>query len=224
MKKNYFITALYSRKIIFLLISLISSFTIVRGQIPQTAFELTKTNKLYVGLDNSLNIVSLNKFDSISFSNGIVEPNKFLPTQSMSFIITPEFVDEYGDGLVTIYRNNKPLDSMHFRSLMTPIPTVKIAGINQGFLQKEILRIQRMLSATLDNFDFDIRFKVHSFQMVTSLNGQQKTLTSNSYQFTGEQKAIFNQLSSGDTLLFNNVYIDGPGGIRLAQPAKFIIE
>ncbi|MCF8357836.1 MAG: hypothetical protein K9H26_03700 [Prolixibacteraceae bacterium] len=220
MKNNYSILSPYFKSIGIIFILLIFSFITTIGQIPQTDFRLQKLNNLYVGVDNPLDIVSMNEFDSISFSNGTIIPNKFSPTKSMSFLITPDKVDNSGESKVTIYLNGNPLDEMNYRSILTPLPKVQFARKSN----RATFCVECNLEAVMKDFDYDVHFEIISFDLVVIINGEQIMLTSNSNKLTHQQKAILYQLTTGDTVFLENIKVTGPGGIRSAEPIKVVVQ
>ena len=87
-----------------------------------------------------------------------------------------------------------------------PDPVARVGGISSGDIPRTTLRAQQLVSATLENFYFDMRFIVTSFEMsVPGQGGMTTVLASNSYRFTDEQKRLLNSLNSGDKVLIESI-------------------
>jgi hypothetical protein len=67
------------------------------------------------------------------------------------------------------------------------------------------------LVAELENFDFDLSFRIAEFR-VSTVNEQGKVVeaTSNDNKFTVEQKKILNQCIIGQKVYFENIKAKGP--------------
>jgi gliding motility-associated protein GldM len=98
-----------------------------------------------------------------------------------------------------------------FRIKKVPDPVCYV--VNQKgdiYVSKAQLAAAQTVQARLENFDFDIKYNVTSFEMVASANGLTKTYKSSGPNFTPEMKSIMAQLNHGSHLIIQEVHCQGP--------------
>jgi gliding motility-associated protein GldM len=179
---------------------------------PSAVVSPDKMNVLYIGVDNPVSIsapgvpkesikVSFTA-GSISGSNGhyIVKPNN-APGTMGKFTITGE------KGMV--------LGSSEFRIKRIPDPKPRFAGKSGGATSAANIKAQDAVFAILDAFDFDARFNVTRFNLIV-INKRQDPIN---YSTTGntlspQMRQALNSITSGSTVVFNNISAVGPDGTR----------
>lgn len=179
-----------------------------------TAIAPTKMNILYLGADNPLSIAVSEVPDSkltVTISNGTIrkEGAGYIanPGQEGSAIIQV-FAEVNGEKVLTC--------SMEFRVKPIPDPIAKIAGRKAGPISKKKLLEQKTVDVFISNFDLDIRFTVTGFKVSTTIHGFVQEVTSESNKITEEQKSLFQELSVGSKVYFEDIKAVGPDG-RLRQ-------
>lgn len=186
----------------------------------------TKMNVLYIGVPNPLEIaasdIPIDKIQ-VSISDGsIAKDNR----KAGSYIAQ---VRKPGTVTIKITANIDGqilnLGSKEFSVKKTPDPIAYIANKRGGTIDKSELLKQEGIKAVIENFDFDMRFNVISFNVSATIRGFLKEEPSSSADFTPEQKAIIEQAPSGGKVYFEDIKAKGPdGSIRSLGTIAFKIK
>ena len=112
--------------------------------------------------------------------------------------------------------SNKPMGNFEFRIKPVPDPVANFAGkrsgdANMAVSKSAVLAAQGVL-AEMVNFDFDLKFKVISFEMSMTINGVEATAKSNGNMVSGEQKTYIGKMKGGSKIYIDNVKVVGPDG------------
>ncbi len=172
----------------------------------------TKMNVFYVGVDNPVDVsvagVQPEKV-SIGISNGKSRKGK----GDGSYIINPK---RPGNSFVSVYANiegdKKMIKRQEFRVKLVPDPVAKVAGKKSGGIAKNFLLAQVGVGAEMENFEFDLKFRVIEFTVSTTINGFLKEATSKSYKFSKAQKDLIRALNKGQKLYIEEIKAVGPDG------------
>jgi hypothetical protein len=81
-----------------------------------------------------------------------------------------------------------------------------------GRINKNLLLAQKAVIAKMDNFDFDLTFRVTSFTVSTIKSGYLQFVDSESASFTTEQKGLIESAGVGSAVMINNIQAKGPDG------------
>lgn len=175
-----------------------------------TAVAPTKMNVLYLGVDNPLSIaVSGVPNDKIfpSITNGTIRKI------GNSYIVNPR---QLGDNLITITVDvdgkKVVTGSMCFRVKPVPDPVAKVAGRKTGVIDRNLLLAQNIITAEMENFDFDAKFTIVEFTVSAIINGHAIYIVSKSNKITNEQKDLIKGIKAEDRVLFYNIKALGPDG------------
>jgi len=68
------------------------------------------------------------------------------------------------------------------------------------------------VQADLENFDFDLKFRVISFTVSATINGFEQSKPAKGYRFTGAQIALMKKVRPGSKVYIENVKAKGPDG------------
>ncbi|MBN2807336.1 MAG: gliding motility protein GldM [Prolixibacteraceae bacterium] len=176
---------------------------------PAVTISPTKMNVLYKDLKNPIDIavpgIPSDKLRPV-VTNGTIYKEGDL------WIIEPSDLDNLGERTKVIVNaelngSQRPMGEMVFRVKRVPDPKATVAKMSSGAIPREQLRLQQIVSATLEDFDFDLSFEVTKFDMsVPTSGGLTTTLHSNSFRFTDEQKRLLNGLGAGDKVSFENIF------------------
>src|SRR5690606_21100178 len=97
----------------------------------------------------------------------------------------------------TIDGKTQNMGSTHFRVKRIPKPTARVAGKEGGAISAAQLRGQTVVSAALDNFDFDAKFRVTKFNMyIQKPRVDGIALASSSNAFTSQMTSALGDLTS----------------------------
>ena len=175
---------------------------------PNATVSATKMNVLFKNLANPISIsvpgvphekikpICTNGKMSKSGEDWVIEPNELdYNGQKTKVIVYAEL-----DG------KDRIMTEQSYRVMKVPDPVAKVGGISSGDISRDKLRLQQLVSATLEDFYFDMKFIVTGFEMsVPGQGGMTTTLSSNSYKFTDEQKRLLNSLNTGDKVWIENI-------------------
>jgi gliding motility-associated protein GldM len=178
----------------------------------------TKMNVFYVGVDNpvDVSVAGVRPEDvSVTITNGTIKKKK-----GGSYVVNPR---RPGNSFVTVLANidgkKNAMGKREFRVKRVPDPVAKVAGIKGGGIKKAILIAQVGVAADLENFDFDLTFRVTQFTVSASVQGFRKDAKSKNYKFTNAQKQIIRSLSTGQRLYIEDIKAVGPDGSTRSLPA-----
>ncbi len=202
-----------------------SSYTVAQ---PNVVISPTAMNILYTGLDNPLDIsvpgVPAERIRATS-SNGTLKKGTVIygnrtfrgtwvatPTSSRSnAIITVR--EQMTDGRVQIH------GGIEFRVKDPPPPVAKVAGLKEGTISKSNLLAQIGVVAEVEDFDFDVKYIVTSFDVEVNIRGYFSGEHSSNYRIVQKQKDMIQQLRRGNTVMFTNIRAVGPAGNQHKLPA-----
>lgn len=191
---------------------------------PQAVISPTKMNVLYIGVPNPIDIsVSGFRADQISANisqgslskaaTGYVAQVKTVGTATISVSVK----DEYG--------KVRPMGNMLFRVKRVPDPVPMVNKQKGGKITKGQLLTQTGVKAELENFDFDMKFDVISFNLSATLKGFVEEKPSSSARFTPDQLSLIQRVPSGQSIYISDVRAKGPDGkTRDIGTIKFKIQ
>jgi len=169
---------------------------------PKFIISADKMNVLYAGIENPVSIAISNvptKKITASIDNGTI-------TQSGDhWIVTPT---SPGTATITAIVNvNGGINSisMNFKVREVPLPIAKVAGKSGGEINKSDLANTRGVIAQLEDFNFDIIYRVEAFTVTVLTSQVERSFTSNSAAFTPEQKTLFQSLEAGQKVIISNI-------------------
>jgi gliding motility-associated protein GldM len=178
----------------------------------------TKMNVFYIGVDNPVDVsvagVPPENVD-INMTNG-----KAKKRRGGSYIVNPR---RPGNSLVRVYAKidgkRRSMGQKEFRVKRVPDPVATINGQKGGGISKNVLIAQVGVAAEMENFDFDLKFRVTEFTVSATIGGFLKEATSKNYKLTKEQKSIIQSLSKGQRIYIQDIEAVGPDGSVRKLPA-----
>lgn len=195
---------------------------------PSATISPTKMNVFYMNIANpiSVSVPGVASSDiKVSMSNGkIVGENGGLmvyPTaEDLTGKKTEIFVDANVNGKTT------RVATMAFRVKKVPDPVAQVAGQNGGVIRKEAMVAEQGVFAELVDFDFDLKFKIASFDVTMVGNGGYNvTLKSSSARFTPEMKDAISKQQTNSVIYIDNIVAKGDdNSTRTLRPVSFKIQ
>ncbi|MFO7843742.1 MAG: gliding motility protein GldM [Bacteroidales bacterium] len=191
---------------------------------PNLVVSPTRMNVFYVGVDNP-----------VSISIAGVPGNKIAPSITNArirkrsdgeYIVNPT---RPGNSIVSVQAEidgvMKNMGTAQFRVKPLPDPVVKVAGKQGGKIAKNVLAAQAGVFAEMENFDFDLEFKIIEFTVSTTDRGGffigEK---SENNVFTQAQLDLINNLRRNSRINIEDVKAVGPDGkVRNLPPIVFEI-
>lgn len=171
-------------------------------------------NVLYIGVDNPISISA----------PGV--PVEGLKIAGNGVSLTPKGNGKYiarvtnaGDVSLavtaTIDGKSQNLGSSTFRVKRIPKPTARIAGKEGGRISAAQLRGQTVISASLDNFDFDAKFRVTKFNMYISKPRVDPIgpYAASGNEFSAQMKSALAGLTAGSVVMIYDINGVGPDGV-----------
>ncbi|MCH2045843.1 MAG: hypothetical protein MK212_17125 [Saprospiraceae bacterium] len=184
----------------------------------------TKTNVLYIGMDNPIEIVTKDR-----------------STENLKLAIKGGTITKGGNGwtvrvhkpgkaVLTVVHPTKGKFEFTFQIKRVPTPLVVLTnGEVDGAISASSMRVQEGLMAKLKEFPFDCSCAVQSYTLYYIPKGGEKVELQGigGKIFTGKIKNLLTtKVKSGDMVLFQNVKVRCPGDMvnRQANGLSFIIK
>lgn len=185
-------------------------FTVAK---PFATVSPTKMNVFYIGVPNPVEVsaAGVRAQDlTVSMSAGSITGS------GGKYTVT---VASQGKVTVNVGVKGKTLASQEFRVKIIPDPVAKVGGKPGGIMSAAEMRAQNGLSAILENFDFDAKYDVLSYQ-VTYVAKRQDPVSAicNGPYFSAGVKSFQGQMKPGDTVYFEDIKVKGPDGTTRKIP------
>ena len=105
------------------------------------------------------------------------------------------------------------LGSQQFRVKALPTPKAYVKGKGGGNVQLEFIESAGAIETQLEDFVFDVKFRVVRFA-ATFINPRSDavTLQNSGGSFSGQVKGALNSLKPGATVIFKDIVCEGPDG------------
>jgi hypothetical protein len=209
------------------LLSLLIFFFTTSVNAQAAAVSADKMNVLYAGIDNPVTIVSANcPCNKIKVHTNIGS----LTGRDCKYLFK---ADKQGQASISVSRIGAPSNKItvwQFRVKAIPDPIFKIGpyGMESSFsINANVLSAQQYVRAELENFDFDVRFRIDSFRVkiLSSDSCKIKSYSIGSNRLPDEVRTNFKQLNESDIIVFDKIFAMGPDGIkRQLKPLILTIE
>jgi len=178
---------------------------------PAAVVSPTKMNVFYIGVDNPVEIsvpgVPAEKIKP-SMSGGSLAGGKGKYTVKVTK--GPKVTINVS---ADINGKNTSMGAFEFRVKQVPDPVAYFAG-KKGVdvISKSALLASQGVIANMENFDFDLKFIVISFDMSMTINGAEVTVKSNGNACSPDQKTYLQKVKTGAKVYIENVKVKGPDG------------
>jgi gliding motility-associated protein GldM len=197
-----------------------SSYTV--GE-PNVICSPTAMNVMYMGIPNPLD-VSVPGFSpnqiSINVVNGIQTTERVKNSKGEDFrgtyFIKPTSTSQDVQIIVSTKDANGKLNTYKpytFRVKPLPKPEGVFGGKNSGTIPKNTALAQTGVFAKLNDFDFDLVYKVTGFSVFYSGRLGEFEEFSTSGNLTQKQKDLINSMTRGQTLIIKNIKAVGPDNL-----------
>jgi len=179
---------------------------------PSVSVSPTKMNVFYIGVDNPVEVTAAGTpADQVKAS---VRGGKMIPKGNSKYIVR---VTKPGKTVVTVSANGRNLGSKEFRVKTLPNPVTTIGAPSSKFFKggnipKSTLLALSGINATMENFEFDLRFTVTQFVVSCSIGGFDESAKSRGRKFTSQQKAIIRKAKKNTRVIIEGVRAQGPDG------------
>lgn len=179
---------------------------------PNLVVSPTKMNVFYVGVDNPVSVsiagVPGDKI-SPSITNAVIRKQR-----DGEYIVNPK---RPGNSLITVRAEidgvDKSMGTASFRVRALPDPVVKVAGKKGGKITKNVLAAQAGVFADMENFEFDLEFKIVEFTVsTTDKGGYYIDAKTKGNAFTKQQYELIKGQRPGSRINIEDVKAVGPDG------------
>ena len=184
--------------------SFTADYTVER---PTATVSATKMNVFYIGVDNPVSISapgvpSEDLIPSISAGAELVQQ----PDGSYVVDVEPGTQDVTVTVDARVGGQIQQMSQSHFRARTVPDPVAYIANRREGRIDREVLTQVGRIAARMERFDFDMDFRVGSFEMTTVVAGEfRRFRQDNSDRLTDEMIRIINNARSGQEVTFRSI-------------------
>jgi gliding motility-associated protein GldM len=170
-------------------------------------------NVFYIGVDNPVDIsVPGIPADKIfpNIDNGAIKQ-----VGKGSYIVNPSRAGQNANVsvLAEIDKAKKNMGTKTFRVRIVPDPVAKVYGIKgSGGIDRNVLLAQTGVVAEMENFEFDLAFRVTEFTVSTVVGGFTTDKSTKSNRFSQEQYNLIKQTSKGQKVYIEGIRAIGPDG------------
>lgn len=184
---------------------------------PSMAVSPTKMNVFYIGVENPVDIsvagaAPTDVNATISGGGGSIQ-NK----GQGHYIVKVASGNECSVNVSVKTKGgaSKSMGSMKFRVKKVPSPQASYAGVvGDGKVSKGELLNAGGVIPRLEDFVFDLKFPVVSWNMSIFVNGVYADYSANGASTTGAMKEILNKVKPGQKVLIEEVKVQAPDGVR----------
>jgi hypothetical protein len=205
------------KKILFIVPIFLTMFCIQAQSDSLVASISTQLNNvLYIGIDNEVTIGTSNLCNqqaNVSISCGSIsyfENGKYKVRIKESCGSKTTISITYGtDGKTNTVKEE-------FRIKKVPDPIAKIGGKRGGKVDKTWLCAQTGIIASIEDFEYDIPYKVISFTLsFKDKNGWLNDIRLNADKFSAQIFEVIKTSNTGDEIYFDEIHAKGPDGILM---------
>lgn len=180
---------------------------------PTVTIAATKMNVLYVGVENPLSIsvpgVAPDKVQASGTNCTLTSKGK---GEYVAKVTSPGQIATI-NVMADINGEKKNMGKQEFRVKGVPDPVPAMGKKKGSFLiSKSELVAQSGIQAELENFAFDLKFDVMSFDISAKVGEFIVTKSATGNKFTDDMRNVFGKLSKGSKIYVENVKAKGPDG------------
>jgi gliding motility-associated protein GldM len=179
---------------------------------PSAVVSPDKMNVFYIGVDNPVSvsvpgIPSKNIRIGISAGSLNGTSGKYVARVTSPGMVTVTVSAEIFPGKTEV------LSRTQFRAKRIPDPIAKFSGRSGGGVPTVALKAQDAIYATLDNFDFDARFKITRFSLIIANPRESASVqVTSGNALSNEMQASLSSIKPGSHVIFDNIIAVGPDG------------
>jgi len=191
---------------------------------PSAVISPTKMNVFYMGIpdgnpvDISVPGVPSDKITA-TINNGTIKPT------GNGWVVFPEKQGPASISVIAEIEGKKiQIGKKDFRVKPVPDPVAKMSGSKGGGLSKEVMLAAPFILADMENFDFDLKWKIISFKMEITVGGYNRESISKSSRLSNEQTASLTNLQRGQRVTFSDIKAQYGNQVRDLAPITFTLK
>ncbi len=178
---------------------------------PNVVISPSKMNLFYEGVDNPVEI-SAPGIPSENLRLNIT--NARIVKQGADYVVRPNTGSSGKEAVISVSADIdgkvQSLGNKKFRIRRVPDPVAKVNNQIGGLIPKAVLLAQMGIMADMENFEFDLKFRVTKFTVSTTVGGYVQEQVSNSSMFTEEQKDLLRRSARGQRVFISDIEAVGP--------------
>ena len=182
---------------------------------PALVVSPTKMNVFYRGVPNPVEI-SVPGVPADKITATISGDHKLEKQPDGTFVVRP---GKQADAKITVSAElpdgtKKTLPAKEFRvkRIPDPVPTFASKTPSDAVITKSLLIAAPGVSAAMDNFDFDVKVTVKSFQIAVNRDGQLVELQSRDNRLTSDMSDLLSRVGRGTVVYIENIMVSMPDG------------
>lgn len=177
--------------------------------------DIEKMNSIYRGISHTI-FITATPGAAVSCSNGeLLQGDK-----EGKYSILAKDGEE---SAINVKESNGCEQTYNLRLKKIPDPVVYVGTIKaSGQMTKAELFAQNGIFARMENFDFDIRFRVVSFVLTMNINGVYIEKKSEGPAITADMKSMITSVRPGSKVLIEQVKVQGPDSLIRSIPGVII--
>lgn len=182
------------------------------------AVSADKMNVFYIGVDNPVTV------SAAGVSSNDVRVNFSGPvTGSGSGSKWVVRANAQGESTVTVTANGQTMGSFPFRVKRIPDPQARLGSSTGGKIESGTFKAQQGVAAILDNFDFDARCEILSYDLIYAPKRDDAVLSSNSgARYNAKSQGLISRASPGDSYFYQDVKAKCPGD-QIGRPINTMV-
>jgi gliding motility-associated protein GldM len=184
--------------------------------VPNVVVSPTAMNVLYQGIENPMDIsvpaVGSDKL-TVRMTNGDIKKGKYKNYRG-DWVAQPRTIGENAQIIVSANINGKiqSFPPVEFRVRRLPDPVAKFANMTEGNVLRSVAGAQQVVTAVLENFEFDLTYNITGFTVSVNDKGFEITAESTNNRLTDKQKSLIGGLRAGQKLIIEKITAVGPDG------------
>jgi len=179
---------------------------------PSVSVSPTKMNVFYIGVDNPVEITAAGTpADKVSAS---MTSGSIRKVSGSNYVVR---VKRPGKTKVNVSSGGRGLGSKEFRVKSLPNPITTIGAKSSSFFKggnipKSTLLALSGINATMENFEFDLRFNITQFIVTCNIGGFDESAKARGRNFTGAQRGVIRKAKRNSRVIIEGVRAKGPDG------------
>lgn len=168
-----------------------------------------KMNVFYIGVDNPISVSAAGVSSNDLKVNGTGGGISLRPTDKGKYVVT---VKSEGNATISLNAPGLPPTNFPFRVKRIPDPVPMIGTINGGTMGNGEFKVQDGLRAVLQNFDFEAKCSIVSYELNYQAKRQDvQSVPNQGAAFNSQAKAMVGQAKPGDAYYFMAIKGRCPG-------------
>jgi gliding motility-associated protein GldM len=184
---------------------------------PSATVSADKMNVFYVGVENPVTISVPGASNDKVHASMTASTGTLTPKGNGKYIVTVSAGPPNTTINVVADIGGKPtsMGSSLFRIKKVPNPVPKIGGISAGVASKSVLMAAKTIVPVMENFDFELFFKVISFTMTMNISGDLIEENAVGNTLTSTMITKIKNAKTGTKIYLENIKAFGAGETRL---------